>query len=132
VKSRASRCRAWGWGQTELINLATMTEITHREVETNGIKMHVAEAGEGPLVVLLHGFPEGWYSGCWPSSRNRAPSWWATTGALRSHGTLPSFGQTWSAAWWGCQCPIGLEARGRLSRSIASISASAFTTAVNS
>jgi pimeloyl-ACP methyl ester carboxylesterase len=24
--------------------------------------MHVAEAGDGPLVVLLHGFPEGWYS----------------------------------------------------------------------
>ncbi len=24
--------------------------------------MHVAEAGEGPLVVLLHGFPESWYS----------------------------------------------------------------------
>ncbi|HVS50623.1 MAG TPA: alpha/beta hydrolase [Candidatus Dormibacteraeota bacterium] len=36
--------------------------ITHRHVETNGIKMHLAEAGEGPLVVLLHGFPEGWYS----------------------------------------------------------------------
>ena len=24
--------------------------------------MHIAEAGEGPLVLLLHGFPEGWYS----------------------------------------------------------------------
>ena len=36
--------------------------ITHRSVETNGITMHVAEAGEGPLVVLLHGFPELWYS----------------------------------------------------------------------
>src|SRR5438552_1525247 len=24
--------------------------------------MHIAEAGEGPLVVLLHGFPECWYS----------------------------------------------------------------------
>ena len=24
--------------------------------------MHVAEAGDGPLVVLLHGFPESWYS----------------------------------------------------------------------
>lgn len=39
-----------------------MAEIQHRKVETNGIQMHVAEAGEGPLVVLLHGFPEGWYS----------------------------------------------------------------------
>jgi pimeloyl-ACP methyl ester carboxylesterase len=37
-------------------------EITHRVVETNGLRMHVAEAGEGPLVVLCHGFPESWYS----------------------------------------------------------------------
>src|SRR6266566_6573326 len=34
----------------------------HRFVETNGIRMHVVEAGTGPLVVLLHGFPESWYS----------------------------------------------------------------------
>jgi epoxide hydrolase A/B len=37
-------------------------DITHRTVETNGIRMHVAEAGQGPLVVLCHGFPESWYS----------------------------------------------------------------------
>ncbi|MBM9503195.1 alpha/beta fold hydrolase [Actinacidiphila acididurans] len=37
-------------------------EINHRFVETNGIRMHIAEQGEGPLVVLLHGFPETWYS----------------------------------------------------------------------
>jgi pimeloyl-ACP methyl ester carboxylesterase len=36
--------------------------IRHRTLETNGIRMHVAEAGEGPLVVLCHGFPESWYS----------------------------------------------------------------------
>ncbi|NLU68696.1 alpha/beta hydrolase [Streptomyces sp. HNM0574] len=28
----------------------------------NGVRLHVAEQGEGPLVVLLHGFPECWYS----------------------------------------------------------------------
>jgi pimeloyl-ACP methyl ester carboxylesterase len=37
-------------------------DLQHRFVETNGIRMHVAEAGSGPLVVLLHGFPESWYS----------------------------------------------------------------------
>ena len=37
-------------------------ELRHRTVETNGIRMHVAEAGEGPVVVLCHGFPESWYS----------------------------------------------------------------------
>jgi epoxide hydrolase A/B len=39
-----------------------MTEITHRQIDTNGISMHIAEAGQGPLVVLCHGFPESWYS----------------------------------------------------------------------
>jgi pimeloyl-ACP methyl ester carboxylesterase len=36
--------------------------LTHRTVATNGIRMHVAEAGEGPPVILCHGFPELWYS----------------------------------------------------------------------
>ena len=39
-----------------------MTGITHRIVKTNGINMHIAEAGEGPLVLLIHGWPESWYS----------------------------------------------------------------------
>ena len=39
-----------------------MTEIAHRTLATNGISLHIAEAGSGPLVVLLHGFPESWYS----------------------------------------------------------------------
>src|SRR5215469_5922102 len=39
-----------------------MTQITHRWIETNGIRMHIAEQGTGPLVLLLHGFPEAWYS----------------------------------------------------------------------
>ena len=36
----------------------TVSEIKHRTVETNGIHMHIAESGAGPLVVLCHGFPE--------------------------------------------------------------------------
>jgi pimeloyl-ACP methyl ester carboxylesterase len=31
-------------------------------VSANGIRLHVAECGDGPLVVLLHGFPEFWYA----------------------------------------------------------------------
>jgi pimeloyl-ACP methyl ester carboxylesterase len=31
-------------------------------VETNGIRLRVATAGDGPLVIFVHGFPEGWYS----------------------------------------------------------------------
>jgi len=39
-----------------------MFEITHRTIHANGINIHLAEAGQGPLVLLLHGFPECWYS----------------------------------------------------------------------
>ncbi|EPD66663.1 MULTISPECIES: alpha/beta fold hydrolase [Streptomyces] len=34
----------------------------HRMIDVNGIRLHIAEHGEGPLVVLLHGFPESWHS----------------------------------------------------------------------
>jgi alpha-beta hydrolase superfamily lysophospholipase len=34
----------------------------HRMVEANGIHLHIAEQGQGPLVVLCHGFPESRYS----------------------------------------------------------------------
>jgi pimeloyl-ACP methyl ester carboxylesterase len=34
----------------------------HRIEQLNGIRLHCVEAGEGPLVLLVHGFPESWYS----------------------------------------------------------------------
>lgn len=37
-------------------------DVAHRVVDTNGIRMHIAEQGKGPLVILCHGFPETWYS----------------------------------------------------------------------
>ena len=39
-----------------------MNGITHRTIATNGIRIHVAECGVGPSVVLVHGYPESWYS----------------------------------------------------------------------
>lgn len=36
--------------------------LKHGFVEVNGVRLHIAEQGEGPLVLLLHGFPESWYS----------------------------------------------------------------------
>ena len=39
-----------------------MSELKHRVVEANGIRIHIAEQGSGPLVLLCHGFPESWYS----------------------------------------------------------------------
>ncbi|KAB5547587.1 hypothetical protein DKX38_010993 [Salix brachista] len=37
-------------------------EVNHQRIKTNGIWLHVVEKGSGPLVLLLHGFPEFWYS----------------------------------------------------------------------
>ncbi len=50
-----------------------MTEWEHVDVKANGLNFHCVTQGEGPLVLMLHGFPECWYS--WrgqipPLSRN--------------------------------------------------------------
>nr|XP_043608634.1 epoxide hydrolase A-like isoform X2 [Erigeron canadensis] len=40
-----------------------MGDVNHHRIKTNGIWMHVAEKkGQGPFVLLLHGFPETWFS----------------------------------------------------------------------
>ncbi|THF94995.1 uncharacterized protein LOC114323633 [Camellia sinensis] len=39
-----------------------MEGIEHKMISVNGINMHIAEKGKGPMVLFLHGFPELWYS----------------------------------------------------------------------
>jgi pimeloyl-ACP methyl ester carboxylesterase len=39
-----------------------MSSFRHFTVRANGIRIHLAEQGQGPLVLLVHGFPELWYS----------------------------------------------------------------------
>lgn len=39
-----------------------MTALRHRVLSANGIRIHCAEQGDGPVVLLVHGFPESWYS----------------------------------------------------------------------
>src|SRR5262249_47428284 len=53
------RCHA---GRIEAALEVMMGQVQHRVVETNGMRIHIAEQGVGPLVVLCHGFPECWYS----------------------------------------------------------------------
>jgi pimeloyl-ACP methyl ester carboxylesterase len=38
-----------------------MEGVTHNYVDVNDTRLHVAEAGEGPAVVLLHGWPQHWW-----------------------------------------------------------------------
>ncbi|HXF19159.1 MAG TPA: hypothetical protein VN597_01805, partial [Streptosporangiaceae bacterium] len=35
---------------------------SHRAVSANGTRFHIAELGDGPLVLLLHGFPQFWWT----------------------------------------------------------------------
>ena len=65
-----------------------MGSVHHRVIRTNDINMHIAEQGQGPLVILCHGFPELWYS--W---RHQLP----TLAAAGYHAVAPDqrgYGQT--------------------------------------
>jgi epoxide hydrolase 4 len=41
----------------------SVDDLEHTHIQTNGVNLHVVQAGpeDGPLVILLHGFPEFWY-----------------------------------------------------------------------
>ncbi|MDE2849132.1 MAG: alpha/beta hydrolase [Acidobacteriota bacterium] len=39
-----------------------MDRVEHGYADSNGVKIHFASIGEGPLVVMIHGFPDFWYS----------------------------------------------------------------------
>src|SRR3979490_2510352 len=37
-------------------------KVTHGYADSNGVKIHYAKLGAGPLVVMIHGFPDYWYT----------------------------------------------------------------------
>ncbi|MGC5360347.1 alpha/beta fold hydrolase [Streptomyces sp. DT24] len=39
-----------------------ITDVTHRLIASPAGRIHLVEQGAGPLVLLVHGFPESWYS----------------------------------------------------------------------
>ena len=43
--------------------MQTVASIRHDYASVNGVRLHYAHAGQGPLILFLHGFPEFWY--CW-------------------------------------------------------------------
>jgi pimeloyl-ACP methyl ester carboxylesterase len=84
-----------------------MTQPTHRTIETNGIRMKIAEQGSGPLVLMCHGFPESWYS--WRHQLEAlaeagyhavAPDMRGYGGSERPDGSTRCF-TSW-ATWWAC------------------------------
>ena len=38
------------------------SRVTHGYADSNGVKIHYAKMGSGPLVVMIHGFPDYWYT----------------------------------------------------------------------
>jgi pimeloyl-ACP methyl ester carboxylesterase len=44
-------------------DLPQLPGVTHRHVDVRDVRLHVAEAGAGPPLVLLHGWPQHWW--CW-------------------------------------------------------------------
>jgi pimeloyl-ACP methyl ester carboxylesterase len=45
----------------ELAELPPVPGVRHRDVHVRGVRLHVAEAGDGPPLVLLHGWPQHWW-----------------------------------------------------------------------
>lgn len=76
----------------------TAAGIEHRHIEANGLTFHVAVGGptDGPPVLCLHGFPEGWMSwrpliGALPNARVYAPDlrgYPGTTGTRQGYDVL--------------------------------------------
>jgi pimeloyl-ACP methyl ester carboxylesterase len=44
-------------------DVPTVAGIAHREVSVEGVRLHIADAGDGPPLILLHGWPQHWW--CW-------------------------------------------------------------------
>ncbi|GAB5499694.1 MAG: alpha/beta fold hydrolase [Pseudohongiellaceae bacterium] len=63
------RCTALGVATTLGLFLMSLSahadlldEVEHGFADNNGVKIHYAAVGEGPLVIMIHGFPDYWYS----------------------------------------------------------------------
>ncbi len=64
------KSKFWLWIFTALALLASRAaatedvwdEVEHGYADSDGVKIHYASVGEGPLVVMSHGFPDFWYS----------------------------------------------------------------------
>ena len=58
----------------------------HRLVSANGARFHVAELGEGPMVLLMHGFPQFWYAWRHQMAAMADAGWRAVAMDLRGYG----------------------------------------------
>ena len=60
---RTSVAIAVSLGSAVVTVRASDAKVTHHYADNDGVKIHYATAGDsGPLVVMIHGFPDFWYS----------------------------------------------------------------------
>lgn len=45
-----------------LVEDELLSAVEHHYADSNGVKIHYVALGEGPLVVMIHGFPDYWYT----------------------------------------------------------------------
>ena len=60
--SRSLGCVITALSISPAINADVWQEAEHGFVDNDGVKIHYAAMGDGPLVVMIHGFPDFWYS----------------------------------------------------------------------
>jgi len=58
AEGRAPDADTGAWGLARLLATLRAVKVTHHYARVNGVRLHYVEAGTGPLVLLLHGFPE--------------------------------------------------------------------------
>jgi pimeloyl-ACP methyl ester carboxylesterase len=66
------------------LGLPDVTGVRHRQVACRGLSFHIAEAGDGEPLVLLHGWPQNWY--CWRRVVPLLPGRRLIMPDLRGHG----------------------------------------------
>ena len=69
--------------------LPRLEGVDHHFEELPGLRIHVAEAGSGTLVLLLHGFPQHWWE--WrkiiPANQAKDSGLWRSLGDAREPGS---------------------------------------------
>jgi pimeloyl-ACP methyl ester carboxylesterase len=48
--------------RVRLADVAPVPGVAHRDVQVDGVRLHVVEAGAGPPLIMLHGWPQHWWS----------------------------------------------------------------------
>jgi pimeloyl-ACP methyl ester carboxylesterase len=59
---RATLVALIGFATTSLVAQEFADSVEHKFADSNGVSIHYAKAGSGPLAVFIHGFPDFWYS----------------------------------------------------------------------